>query len=101
MAKEKRASWFKLFLHQKPIIDAMEDAVVGKAIKAALSYFEDGTVNDLDPMSYILFASMQPFVDEAKEDYQKSVENGKKGGRRKSTEEPTIYEEEPALLPPF
>ena len=79
----------------------MEDAVVGKAIKAALSYFEDGTVNDLDPMSYILFASMQPFVDEAKEDYQKSVENGKKGGRRKAAEVTGSIETEPAPLPPF
>ena len=99
MAKEKRASWFKIFLHQKPVVDAMEDAVVGKALKAALSYFEDGTVGDLDAMSYILFASMRPFVDEAIEDFQKSVENGKKGGRRKASEECCI--DEPALPPPF
>ena len=84
MAKEKRASWFKIFLHQKPMMDAVEDAVIGRAVRAAMAYFEDGTLLPLDPMSQILFASMKPFVDEALEDFRKSVENGKKGGRRRT-----------------
>lgn len=90
MAKEKRASWFKIFLHQKPMMDAVEDAVIGKALRAAMTYFEDGTVTQLDPMSQILFASMKPFVDEAVEDYKKSVENGKKGGRPRASSDSDV-----------
>ena len=89
MAKEKRASWFKLFLHQKPMMDAVEDAVLGRAMKAAMAYFDTGELVQLDPLANIVFASIRPFVDEATEDYMKNVENGKKGGRRKESQPET------------
>ena len=90
MAKEKRASWFKLFLHQKPMMDAVDDATLGKAIKAAMAYFETGEITDLDPLGQVLFLSMKPYVEESLEDYEKKAEAGKKGGRPKKQTKPEV-----------
>lgn len=89
MAKRAgRPSWFKFFLSIKPLLDAVPDESAGKAIKAALAYFEDRTheVSSLDPLALALFTSLKPYIDDSYEDYSRDVENGKKGGRpRKPT----------------
>ena len=81
MAKQNRPGWFKVFLHQKPILDCLPDAALGKAFKAAMNYFETGEQADLEPIEAIAFASFKVYVEEAYTDYYTSVENGKKGGR--------------------
>ena len=86
MAKEKRAAWFKLFLHQRPIMEAASNEVVGAAVKAAMRYFDTGEVTNLSPMEAMLFASLKEYADEATEDYIRKTENGKKGGRPKKPE---------------
>ena len=53
--KEKRPTWFKFFLMSKPTIDAIPDADVGKGIKAALGYFDNLTVPELDPLPNVVF----------------------------------------------
>ena len=89
MAKrEKRASWFKLFLHQKPLMDAVPDATLGKAIKASMQYFDTGEISTLDPLETAVFMCIKQYVDEAFNDYQKDIENGKKGGRPRA--KPTV-----------
>ena len=90
MAKEKRASWFKLFLHQKPLLDAVPDETVGKAVKAAMAYFEDGTIPSLDTLESVIFLSIKPYIEEANSDYEKKSENGKKGGRPKKQTKPEV-----------
>lgn len=85
--KSKRPSWFKLWLHHKPLIDAVPDDVAGRAIKAALNYFATGEVVQLGQLETVLFSSIKSDIDDAHADYLRDVENGKKGGRPKLTEE--------------
>ena len=86
MAKEKRPSWFKVFLHQKPLIMELSDEAAGAALKAALTYLDDGEIpNDLNPTANMLFnAAFKPYVEESIEDYNKAIENGRKGGQAKA-----------------
>ena len=81
--KDGRASWFKVFLHQKSLIDAAPDADVGQALKAALQYFEDKTIPNLDPLPMVVFATLKEHIDESFADYQKSVDGGKAGGDKR------------------
>ena len=93
MAKEVRASWFKLFLHQKPMMDAVPDDVLGRAVKGAMAYFENGEQTQLDTVEQLLFLMFKPYIDEAQADYQKKSENGKKGGRPKNQTKPEVISE--------
>lgn len=85
--KSKRPSWFKLWLHHKPLIDAVPDDVAGRAVKAALNYFATGEVTQLGQLEMAVFSAIKSDVDEAYSDYKRDVENGKKGGRPKMTDE--------------
>ena len=78
---EKRPSWFKLFLHQKPIIDSVPDEVVGKAVKAAFHYFATKEETELDALSMVVYSSFKPYIEESFTDYERDVRNGHKGGR--------------------
>ena len=93
MAKEARASWFKLFLHQKPMMDAVPDEVLGRAIKGAMAYCEKGEEAPLDTVEQLLFLMFKPYIDEAQADFQKKAENGKKGGRPKKQTKPEVISE--------
>ena len=78
---EKRPSWFKLFLHQKPIIDSVPDDVVGKAVKAAFHYFATREETELDALAIVVYSSFKPYIEESFTDYERDVRNGHKGGR--------------------
>lgn len=78
---EKRPSWFKLFLHQKPIIDSVPDEVVGQAIKAAFHYFATREELQLDVLPMVVYSSFKPYIEESFTDYERDVRNGRKGGR--------------------
>ena len=78
---EKRPSWFKLFIHQKPIIDSVPDDVVGKAVKAAFHYFATKEETELDVLSMVVYSSFKPYIEESFTDYERDVRNGHKGGR--------------------
>lgn len=39
----KRPTWFKCFLSSKATIDSIPDEAVGKGLKAAFAYFDDGS----------------------------------------------------------
>lgn len=67
--KTNRPSWFKMFLHQKALLDAMPDETVGKALKAVFQYFDTGEIQELDPMAFAVFAAIKPYVDESYEDF--------------------------------
>lgn len=80
MAKDaKKPSWFKMFLHQKAIIDSVDDATAGKALKAAFQYFDTGESVDMDQMVFIVFSAIKPYIDESYLDFQRSSAAGKKG----------------------
>ena len=77
--------WFKVTLHQKPLIDSVPNDIVGKALKAAMGYFDNGEIIDLDPLTAAVFSVFKASVDEAISGYTKAVEDGGKGGRPKVT----------------
>lgn len=79
MARPKRATWFKMFYHNRAVLDALSDTDVGKAIKAAFAYF-DG--EQIDPAAvpqgaFIAFSVIRPQIDEALQDYSDRVERGR------------------------
>lgn len=84
MAKnEKRPSWFKVFLHQKPLFQAVPDDVLGRAVKGAMDYFDTGQVPELEQLETIVFASLKPYIDESFEDYRQSVDLGRSGSKKR------------------
>lgn len=85
-----RPAWFKLFLHNKAMLDAIPDENVGKALKAVLHYFDTREVPELDAMAFVVFSSLKPSVDESFEDYARDVENGRKGGRPPKEGKPSV-----------
>lgn len=94
MSRSKNPSWFKFWLHHKPLLDAVPDDVAGRAIKAALRYFESGEVSQLAPLEAAVFASLRADIDEATATYLRDIANGRKGGRPRSTgkEKPPVRE---------
>lgn len=79
--KPKRATWFKLFLSLKPLVDSVPDEVAGKALKACFSYFENGQHEELEPLTFAVFSAIRPYIDESIADYQHSVEKGREGAK--------------------
>ena len=79
MGKNKtgRPSWFKLFLHHKSLIEAVPDEVAGRALKAALRYFDTGEVVELDSLAGAVFAALKPHIDEAFADFQATSEKNR------------------------
>ena len=87
MSRSRSPSWFKFWLHHKPLIEAVPDDVAGRAVKAALRYFESGEADQLAPLETAVFASLRADIDEAVATYLRDIENGRKGGRPRSTDE--------------
>lgn len=79
MARQKRATWFKLWLSLKPTVDVVSDAAVGRAFKAAFRYFESGELVELDELSTVVFVNLKAEIDKAMGEYTASVEAGQRG----------------------
>lgn len=87
--KTNRPAWFKMFAHQKPLIDSVPDETVGKALKAALRYFDDqDEINDLDPLALAVYSAIKPYIDEAFADFQRVSEKNRINVNRRWT--PTV-----------
>lgn len=87
MASVERPSWFKMFLHQKALIDSVSDEVAGKALKACFAYFYSGdTTTVMDPLVFAVFSSIKPYIDESWNDYRERQERGRKGGAPKGNQ---------------
>lgn len=84
MAKEKKAAWFRMCLHQRSLMEAVPDETLGRAMKAVMLYFDEGETEDLQPLENAVFQALKPWVDMATEDYRQSIENGKKATRKKA-----------------
>lgn len=85
MAKEKRATWWKMFAHQRAAIEAVSDAEVGKGLKAAFRYFDGEPIkaDDLSQAAFIVFSVIRPYIDEARADYTESVKAGRQGANKR------------------
>ena len=85
MAKEKRATWWKMFYHQRYSIESVSDADAGLGLKAAFRYFggEDVPSDILTPGAFTVFCVIKPYLDEAQNDYNASVANGISGSEKR------------------
>lgn len=72
-----RPAWFKMFLHQKALVDSVPDETAGKALKAVFRYFDTGEVTDLDPLAFAVFAAIKPYVDESFDDFERTSTKNK------------------------
>lgn len=79
MGKAKRATWWKVFAHQRAAVDAVQDADVGRGLKAAFAYFDGEGVGELPPGAFVVFSMFRQHIDEAVADYAASVAAGKRG----------------------
>lgn len=85
MAKSKKATWWKMFYHQRAAVESVSDSDAGMGIKAAFRYFdgEDIPPGSLTPQAFTVFCVIRPYIDEAQQDYEKSVKSGKEGANRR------------------
>lgn len=81
MAKEKRATWWKMFYHQRAVVESVSNEDAGRGLKAAFQYFdgEDIDTADLTPSAFTVFCVMRPYIDESRQDYENAVAKGKQG----------------------
>ncbi len=94
VSKKKRATWWKMFYHQRAAIESVSDADVGSGLKAAFRYFDGENIDfsAITPAACTVFCVMRPYIDEANADYAASVEHGRDGGNRRwgKTDTPPI-----------
>ena len=85
MSKEKRATWWKMFYHQRAAIESVSNEDAGKGLKAAFRYFdgEDTSKDELTPAAFTVFCVMRPYIDESIRDYDEAVSNGRNGGNKR------------------
>ncbi len=85
MPKPKRATWWKMFRHQRPVIENVSDEDAGQGLKAAFRYFDGEQIEPekLSQTALLVFTVMRPYIDESMNDYAQSVENGKAGAKQR------------------
>lgn len=81
--KDGRPSWFKMFLHQKALIDSVSDETAGKALKAAFRYFDNEEIAELDPLAFAVFSAIKPYIDESFADFQATSEKNKENIKKR------------------
>ena len=80
-----RPLWFKMHLENSPMWHALSDEAVGRALKLALDYFENGELPAVDnPLVGIGFDTLKKSCDTAFKEYNESVEAGRLGARLKA-----------------
>ena len=75
--KTSRPAWFKMFLHQKALIDSVPDETAGRALKAVFQYFDTGEAPELDPLAFAVFAAIKPYIDESFDDFKRTQEKNR------------------------
>ena len=55
--------------------------MAGRALKAALRYFDTGEVVELDSLAGAVFAALKPHIDEAFEDFQETSEKNRRNAK--------------------
>ena len=85
MPKIKRAAWWKMFYHQRQVIESVSDEDVGRGLKAAFRYFDGEPIEpeELSQTAFIVFSVMRPYIDESISDYAESVQNGRAGAEQR------------------
>lgn len=89
--EEKRPEWFEFPLSAKLTLDQLSDEELGKAVKAAMAYFDTKTVPELDGVVGIAFNVLKYYIDRAFIKYAKNQANGKYGADVRYGREPPPY----------
>ena len=92
MAKKKAGpTWWKMFKHQRPVIESVSDSDAGLGLKAAFSYFdgEDIDPDSLNQGAFIVFTVIRPYIDESKKDYEDAVLYGSTGAKKRWNDKTT------------
>lgn len=84
--KNPGPSWFKLWVHHRPLFEAVTDDVAGRVLKNALCYLAEDRIPPMGQLETVVFSAIQADIDEARSDYMLKVENGKRGGRPRKDE---------------
>ena len=89
-------NYVKIYVDALYAYKRLSDTEFGRAIRALLQYVEDGTEANLPGKESIMFDVLREQVKRGEAAYETKVNNGKKGGRPKKTEEnrPVISETE-------
>lgn len=81
--KSSGPQWFKFWGEWFPMIEAAPDEAVGKAVKGALRYFRNLDIPPMNDAVRMIYQMLVNSIEEAKGDYQKSSEAGKKGNAKR------------------
>lgn len=82
--KASGPSWFKVWGHTAPLLEAVPDEVAGRAFKAVLRYFNTGEIQEgLGQLETVVYAQMIPDVDDAYADYMARQERNRANGAKK------------------
>ncbi len=85
----KKAQWFKFHKTYKDMFSITPDEELGRIIKRLIKYFDVGEIKDIEKMSFaspteqIVFSVLKQSADESILEYNKAVENGAKGARKR------------------
>ena len=91
MAKSRKIPWFRVYTSSKGALQSIDDEKLGKALKAALKYFDnngnfENTGNGIaDKETLIAFNILKQGIDDSLEEYNARVEDGKKGAAARKT----------------
>lgn len=92
----KSQNSFILYHDMKSTLDMLDDAEMGKVMRAVFSYHDTGEIPELDRICNIAFASIKTTLDRDRgkwEDYkEKQSKNWKRGGRPKNEKQPVNSE---------
>ena len=81
-------------------MESVSDRAAGAGLKAAFRYFdgEDIPAGSLTAQAFTVFCVIRPYIDEAKRDFEKSVESGKKGAENRwGNNSPPIANDSPPI----
>lgn len=78
-------AWFKIFTHNYDLVDACPDLDLAQGFRAAMRLSVDPLYNgeDLSPTANMIFRCLRAGVDEAQEDYDTAVLNGRRGALKR------------------
>lgn len=93
--KDKKPSWFKIYSSNRRTYEAIPNESLGAAFKAAMKYFEAGGKDEEiaagieDGLTKVAFETFLTGVNESIEEYNKRVEDGRRGQEAKQNKEQT------------
>ena len=83
--KERRPKWFRMYHEHSNLFLAVPVVSAGRLAQAIAAYFDDGTIPEgLEPNERVAFNKIAGEIDRSREDWEKEVDSGSKGGKAKA-----------------